>query len=109
MMVPLAFRTALRSICPITRPVLVSLIPVILLLSCHYPPRVEDLEASVGTLTQPEMIRQFGYPQRLKRVPPGNTEIWEYEFLAGDSRCIGYRVYFDEQQRSQRWERIACR
>jgi hypothetical protein len=47
-------------------------------------------------------------PQRLKKLPLGN-EVWDYEFLAGNSRCVGYRVYFDEGRRSQRWERMACR
>ncbi len=78
-------------------------------LSCGHDPRVENLETSVGRLAQADMIRQFGYPQRVKRLPPKNTEVWEYEFLAGDSRCVGYRIYFDEDQRSERWEKTACR
>lgn len=78
-------------------------------LSCGHDPRVENLETSVGRLAQADMIRQFGYPQRLKRLPPKNTEVWEYEFLAGGSRCVGYRIYFDEDQRSERWEKTACR
>jgi hypothetical protein len=35
--------------------------------------------------------------------------VWDYEFLAGNSRCVGYRVYFDEDRRSQRWELRNCR
>ena len=53
------------------------------------------------------MIRQFGYPQRLKKLPTG-TEVWDYEFLSGNSRCVGYRVFFDEDQRSTRWESQDC-
>jgi hypothetical protein len=34
--------------------------------------------------------------------------VWDYEFLAGNSRCVGYRVFFDENQRSQRWEPMNC-
>ncbi|MCP9456252.1 MAG: hypothetical protein NNA18_09135 [Nitrospira sp.] len=102
---PVPFRTG-WSCCWL---VLLLLVVPIFFLSCDHQPRVETLEASVGTLTQPELIQQFGYPQRLKRLPPQNTEVWEYEFLAGDSRCVGYRIYFDEDQRSERWEKIACR
>jgi hypothetical protein len=80
----------------------------LLVLSCGHEPRMEDLEAGIGRLAQDDLIRQFGYPQRLKKLPPGN-EVWDYEFLAGHSRCVGYRVYFDEEQRSQRWEKTACR
>ncbi|MCA1958672.1 MAG: hypothetical protein LDL14_09115 [Nitrospira sp.] len=79
------------------------------ILSCSHDPRVENLETSVGRLAQADMIRQFGYPQRVKRLPPKNTEVWEYEFLAGDSRCVGYRIYFDEDQQSEHWEKTACR
>lgn len=78
-----------------------------LLLSCGHP-RVEAFEAGVGRLTQDDMIRQFGYPQRLKQLPSG-TEVWEYEFLSGNSRCVGYRVFFDEDRRSTKWEPLACR
>ena len=73
-----------------------------LILSCSHP-RVDEFEASIGQIAQDDMIRRFGYPQRLKKLPTG-TEVWDYEFLAGNSRCVGYRVYFDEDRRSQRWE-----
>lgn len=76
--------------------------------ACTHQPRVEAFETSIGQLTQDELTRRFGYPQRLKRLPNG-TESWEYEFLSGQSRCVGYRVYFDAELRSQRWEPIACR
>ena len=76
--------------------------------SCVHPPRVEEFEASIGQLTQDELTRRFGYPQRLKRLSNG-AEAWEYEFLSGQSRCVGYRVYFDRELRSQKWEPIPCR
>ena len=79
-----------------------------LLWSCSHQPRLEEFESSIGRLGQDELIRQFGYPQRLKKLPAG-IEVWDYEFLARDSRCVGYRGYFDEDRRSQRWERTACR
>jgi hypothetical protein len=79
---------------------------VTLLLSCSHP-RVEEFEASIGRFAQDDMIRQFGYPQRLKKLPTG-SEVWDYEFLAGNSRCVGYRVYFDEDRRAQRWEPRDC-
>jgi hypothetical protein len=85
------------------------LIPVCLLpllLSCSSP-RVESFEASIGQLAQADLVQQFGYPQRLKKLPTG-TEVWDYEFLAGSSRCVGYRVFFDEDQRSKRWEPREC-
>jgi hypothetical protein len=69
---------------------------------------VEDFETSIGQLTQDELTRRFGYPQRLKRLSNG-AEAWEYEFLSGQSRCVGYRIYFDTELRSQRWEPIPCR
>ena len=78
------------------------------LASCAHEPRVESFENSVGRLTQAEFTRQFGYPQRLKHLPTGG-EVWEYEFLSGNSRCVGYRVYFDEELLSRRWEPSACR
>jgi hypothetical protein len=34
--------------------------------------------------------------------------VWDYEFLSGRSRCVGYRVYFDQERRSQRWETRDC-
>jgi hypothetical protein len=34
--------------------------------------------------------------------------VWDYEFLAGHSRCVGYRVFFDQDRRSQRWEARDC-
>jgi hypothetical protein len=77
------------------------------LLSCSHP-RVGEFEASIGQIAQDDMIRRFGYPQRLKKLTTG-AEVWDYEFLAGDSRCVGYRVYFDEDRRSQRWELRNCR
>jgi hypothetical protein len=79
-----------------------------LLLSCSHQPRVEEFEASIGHSGQDELIRRFGYPQRFKKLPSGN-EVWDYEFLAGGSRCVGYRVYFDEDQRSTKWEPRPCR
>ncbi|NWF72796.1 MAG: hypothetical protein HXY51_07150 [Nitrospirae bacterium] len=54
------------------------------------------------------MTRRFGYPQRLKKLPTG-SEVWDYEFLAGHSQCVGYRVYFDQDRQSQRWEPQRCR
>lgn len=80
----------------------------LLLLSCTHQTRVEEFEASIGKLKQEDLIRRFGYPQRLKKIPPG-VEVWDYEFLAGNSRCAGYRVYFDESQRSDRLEKTECR
>ncbi len=77
-------------------------------ISCSHEPRVENFETSVGHLTQDELTRQFGYPQRLKKLLSG-VEIWEYEFLSGNSRCVGYRVFFNQELRSQRWESIGCR
>lgn len=77
------------------------------LASCSHP-RVEEFEAGIGQMTQDELVRGFGYPQRLKKLPSGG-EAWDYEFLAGDSRCVGYRVFFDPELRSQRWEPTACR
>ena len=76
--------------------------------SGHHQLRLEEFEQSIGHLRQDELIRQFGYPQRLKKLPAG-LEVWDYEFLAGNSRCVGYRVYFDENQRSSRWEKAPCR
>jgi hypothetical protein len=69
---------------------------------------VDEFEASIGQIAQNELIRRFGYPQRLKKLPTGN-EVWDYEFLAGNSRCVGYRVYFDQDRRSQRWDPQPCR
>jgi hypothetical protein len=80
----------------------------VVMTSCIHPPRVDDFEARIGHVTQDDLIHHFGYPQRLKRLRSG-TEAWDYEFLSGHSRCVGYRVYFDENQRSQRWEYIPCR
>jgi len=77
-----------------------------LLLSCSHP-RLEDFEDSIGQLAQDDMIRRFGYPQRLKKLQTG-SEVWDYEFLAGNSRCVGYRVYFDGDRRSTRWEPRDC-
>ena len=79
-----------------------------LLPACSHQPRLEEFENSIGHLGQDELIRQFGYPQRLKKLLSG-IEVWDYEFLAGNSRCVRYRVYFDERQRSERWERADCR
>ena len=87
-------------------------LPIVLvflcLTSCRHEPRVEHFERSVGHLTQTELIRQFGYPQRLKQLKTSG-EVWEYEFLAGESRCVGYRVFFDGDLLSRRWEPAACR
>jgi hypothetical protein len=77
-----------------------------LLLSCSHP-RMDEFEASIGQIAQDDLIRRFGYPQRLKKIPTGG-EVWDYEFLAGNSRCVGYRVYFNEDRRSQRWEPRNC-
>lgn len=79
----------------------------LLVVSCSTPPRVEDFENSIGHVSQDQLIHRFGYPQRLKLIRP-DIEVWDYEFLSGRSRCLAYRVYFDENQRSQRWEPIAC-
>ncbi|MEK7235077.1 MAG: hypothetical protein AAB242_00555 [Nitrospirota bacterium] len=68
---------------------------------------MEEFEASIGRIAQDDMIRRFGYPQRLKKLPPG-IEVWDYEFLAGNSQCVGYRVFFDEDRRSTRWESRDC-
>lgn len=88
--------------------VLVLLLGVVLpFLSACAGPRVEEFETSIGVATQDELIHRFGYPQRLKQSPNG-TEVWDYEFLAGQSRCVGYRVYFDQDRRSQRWEPRNC-
>lgn len=81
---------------------------LILASACTHQPRVEEFEAGIGQLSQDQLTRRFGYPQRLKRLPTG-AEVWEYEFLAGQSRCVGYRVYFDTELHSQRWESITCR
>jgi hypothetical protein len=78
------------------------------LLSCSHKPRVETFENSIGHLTQSELTRQFGYPQRFKKLPSGG-EVWEYEFLSGNSRCVGYRVYFDQELLSRQWEPATCR
>jgi hypothetical protein len=80
----------------------------LLVVSCSHPPRVENFESSIGHLTQAELTRWFGYPQRVKKLKTGD-EVWEYEFLAGNSRCVGYRVYFDQELLSRRWEPAACR
>jgi hypothetical protein len=80
---------------------------LLLFLSACAGPRVEEFESSIGTATQDELIHRFGYPQRLKQSPNG-TEVWDYEFLAGRSRCVGYRVHFDQDRRSQRWEPHDC-
>jgi len=77
-----------------------------LLLSCSHP-RMDEFEASIGQITQGDLVRRFGYPQRLKKIPTG-SEVWDYEFLAGNSRCVGYRVFFDQDRRSQRWEPQSC-
>lgn len=61
--------------------------PLPVLLSCSHP-RVEEFEASIGQIAQDDIIHRFGYPQRLKK-PPTGTEVWDYEFLAGNSRCVG--------------------
>lgn len=78
------------------------------LLSCGHEPRVEEFEAGIGRLTQDELTRLFGYPQRIKRLQTGD-EAWDYEFLSGKSRCVAYRVFFDSELRSRRWEPLVCR
>lgn len=80
----------------------------LLITSCRHHPQVEDFEASIGRIDQDELVHRFGYPQRLKRLKSG-TEVWDYEFLSGNSRCVGYRVFLDEDRHSQRWEPIPCR
>lgn len=77
-----------------------------LLLSCSRP-RVDEFESSIGQISQDEIIRRFGYPQRLKKLRTG-TEVWDYEFLSGNSRCVGYRIYFDEDRQSTRWDPLEC-
>lgn len=79
---------------------------LLLLLSCSHP-GVDEFEASIGQIDQDDLIRRFGYPQRLKKLPTG-SEVWDYEFLAGNSRCTAYRVYFSQDRRSQRWEPRDC-
>lgn len=81
---------------------------VLLAAACAHDPRVEEFESDIGRLTQDELIRQYGYPQRLKKLATGN-EAWDYEFLSGQSRCVGYRVYFDEDRHSTSWEPQPCR
>lgn len=76
--------------------------------ACVHQPRVEEFESAIGRMTQDELTRHYGYPQRFKRLSNG-AEAWDYEFLAGQSRCVGYRVFFDTELRSQKWESIACR
>lgn len=98
--------TSLTAIIPLSALLLTS--TLLLLPACTHQPRVEEFESGIGRLSQDELTRQFGYPQRLKRLPNG-TEAWDYEFLAGQSRCVGYRVYFDSERRSQRWDSITCR
>ena len=85
-----------------------SCVVLLMYAGCAYDPRVEEFEASVGKASQDELIRRFGYPQRMQKLATGN-EVWSYEFLAGQSRCVGYKVYFDEELRSQRWESTSCR
>jgi len=77
------------------------------LTSCSHP-RVEEFEAGIGRLSQDELVHRFGYPQRLKRLPTGE-EVWDYDFLSGNSECVGYRVYFDRELRSRWWEPAPCR
>ena len=84
------------------------LLMLILLTACAHPGQVEDFEASIGKASQDELISRFGYPQRLRKLPDG-SEVWGYEFLAGKSRCVGYRVFFDQDLRSQRWGTAPCR
>lgn len=75
---------------------------------CAHNPQVEEFETSIGKASQDELVRQFGYPQRVQRLATGK-EVWSYEFLSGQSRCVGYKVFFDEELRSQRWESTPCR
>jgi hypothetical protein len=98
--------TSLTKITPLSAILFAS--TLMLFPACTHQPRVDDFETSIGQLTQDELTRRFGYPQRLKRLPTG-AEVWEYEFLSGQSRCVGYRVYFDTELRSQRWDPIPCR
>jgi hypothetical protein len=98
--------TSLTKITPLNAILFAS--TLMLFSACAHQPRVEEFEAAVGQLSQDELTRRFGYPQRLKRLSNG-AEAWEYEFLSGQSRCVGYRVYFDTELRSQKWEPIACR
>ena len=81
---------------------------LMLSLACSHPSRMEEFKHGIGRLNQSELTRQFGYPQRLKRLSTGQ-EVWEYEFLSGRSRCVGYRVFFDEDGRSRKWEPQDCR
>lgn len=75
---------------------------------CAHNPHVEDFETSIGKASQDELIHRFGYPQRMQKLATG-SEVWSYEFLSGQSRCVGYKVFFDEELRSQRWESTPCR
>lgn len=93
-----------------SRRVSVSLsICLLVLASCgHSPPRVDEFEAAIGRSTQDELTRRFGYPQRFKKLSTGQ-EVWDYEFLSGNSRCVGYRVFFDDDRRSTTWATLPCR
>ena len=98
---PISFSIAVTDLRHGPRPIpsiAILLAVLISFLSSCVTPRVEEFESSIGIATQDELIHQFGYPQRLKQSPNG-TEVWDYEFLAGRSRCVGYRVYFDEDRR----------
>ncbi|MCS6286546.1 MAG: hypothetical protein H8K08_14065 [Nitrospira sp.] len=99
-------KTSLPKLTPLSTILFAS--TLMLLPACTHQPRVEEFEAGIGQLSQDELTRRFGYPQRFKRLSSG-AEAWDYEFLAGQSRCVGYRVYFDTELRSQKWESIACR
>jgi len=85
-----------------------SWLSVLIMSACAHSPQVEEFEASIGRTAQADLISRFGYPQRIQKLPNG-TEIWGYEFLSGQSRCVGYRVFFDEALNSQRWEHAPCR
>ena len=76
--------------------------------ACAHNPHVDEFEESIGKVSQDELVRRFGYPQRMQKLPSGN-EVWGYEFLAGQSGCVGYKVFFDDHLRSQRWESAPCR
>lgn len=72
------------------------------------PWRVEYLESSLEQDSQADLIHKFGYPQRFKRLPNGDT-VWEYDFLGRGDRCASYILTFDTQDHLRQWERRDCR
>ncbi len=77
-----------------------------ILVSCA-PYRVEYLEDSLRQTTQEELVRKFGYPQRLKRAGNGD-QVWEYDFQGKESNCASYAITFDAEEQLRHWERRDC-